>query len=71
MLTPGDHVQSTVVLTNTGNLDAASCKPVDVRGFRVYPPDETVSVFVKDAQKACSATGQGVGEVQPMAPIKK
>jgi hypothetical protein len=71
MLTPGDRVQSTVVLANAGNFDAASCKPVDVRGFRIYPPGETGAVFVEDAQQACSATGQGVGEVMPMAPMQK
>ncbi|MER7005252.1 DUF4232 domain-containing protein [Dactylosporangium sp. NPDC000555] len=42
------------------------CHTVDVAGFRVYPPDETVSVFVPWSGKACSTKGINVGEVWPV-----
>jgi hypothetical protein len=40
---------------------------VAIRGFRVYPPDETAAVFVSQPQQACSVAGHGVGRVQPIA----
>jgi hypothetical protein len=43
-----------------------SCHAVDVAGFRVYPPDETASVFVPSAAQACSANGVNVGAVSPI-----
>jgi hypothetical protein len=43
-----------------------SCHAVDVAGFRVYPPDETASVFVPWAAQACSANGVNVGAVSPI-----
>lgn len=63
-LEPGEDVHATILLANTGNFDAADCKPVDVRGFRVYPPDETAAIFVAESHTACSAEGVGVGQVQ-------
>jgi hypothetical protein len=47
--------------------DWHACKPVPVRGCRVYPPDETAAVFVSAPQKACSVKNRGVGQVQPIA----
>jgi Protein of unknown function (DUF4232) len=42
------------------------CHAVDVAGFRVYPPDETASVFVSWATRACSTKGVNVGTVSPI-----
>ncbi|MFG1990152.1 DUF4232 domain-containing protein [Actinoplanes sp. NPDC048988] len=66
-LEPGDKVHATVQIADYQNVDAASCKPVQVRGFRVYPPNETAAVFVAQPQTACSAPNQAVGQVQPVA----
>ena len=46
-----------------GSWDAAKCKPVPVRGFRVYPPDETTSIFVSEPSTTCSVKGVGTGHV--------
>jgi Protein of unknown function (DUF4232) len=43
------------------------CHTVDVTGFRVYPPDETTSVFVPFASKTCSTPGIDVGHVDPIS----
>lgn len=45
-----------------------ACHAVDVAGFRVYPPDETASVFVPWAAHACSTTGVNIGAVSPILP---
>jgi hypothetical protein len=43
-----------------------NCHAVQAAGFRVYPPDETASVFVAWAAPACSANGVDVGAVSPI-----
>jgi hypothetical protein len=45
----------------------AECKPVAVRGLRVYPPDETAAVFIAGNTTACSVNGVGRGRVRPLA----
>lgn len=63
---PGKTAYSQLVLVNASVYDKADCKPVSARGFRVYPPEETASVFVSQSQTACSAKGKGVGVVWPI-----
>ncbi|SNY28410.1 DUF4232 domain-containing protein [Paractinoplanes atraurantiacus] len=65
-LEPGDKVRAAIQIANYQNVDAASCKPVQVRGLRVYPPNETAAVFVAQPQTACSAPNQAAGQVQPV-----
>jgi hypothetical protein len=65
-LLPGVSAHATLRIPNWQNYPPESCKPVSIRGFRVYPPDETASVFVSQPQKACSVTGIGVGAVRPI-----
>ncbi len=45
-LAPGDTAYSLVAAATTEVFDPAQCKPTSVRGFRVYPPDETASMFI-------------------------
>ncbi len=42
------------------------CRPVQVAGFRVYPPDETASVFVPWPVSVCSVNGVDQGGVSPI-----
>jgi Protein of unknown function (DUF4232) len=65
-LAAGGTAHATIVLVSPGAYDTADCKPVDVRGYRIYPPDETAAIFVSLPQKACSAPGKGAGQVQPI-----
>jgi hypothetical protein len=62
-LAPGDVAYAILATHDVGMFPAGKCKPVSVRGYRVYPPDETKSVFVAGATKACSAKGVNVGNV--------
>jgi hypothetical protein len=62
-LAPGDVAYATLATHDVGMFPARQCKPVNVRGYRVYPPDETTSVIVASATKACSAKGVNAGNV--------
>lgn len=55
-LAPGQVASAIVRAVNPQNYPTATCKPVSVRGFRVYPPDETASLFLPlhGSAKACS-----------------
>jgi hypothetical protein len=66
-LKPGAAAHATIGIPNYQNYPAADCKPTDVRGFRVYPPDETAAVFVSQPMKACTVPGKGIGLVFPVA----
>lgn len=66
-LAPGALGHATLATHDVGFYDAAQCKPVSVRGYRVYPPDETKSIFVPLATKACSVKGVNKGTVSPIA----
>lgn len=62
----GGSAHAQIVTVNWQNYSEGDCKPVSVRGFRVYPPDETAAVFVSQPQTACSAKNKGVGQVFPI-----
>lgn len=66
-LTAGSVAHATIILVTAEAYDDADCHPAQVRGYRVYPPDETASVFVSAPQTACAAKGTGVGQVQPIS----
>jgi hypothetical protein len=56
-LQPGQAASAALSITNPGVYDPAQCKPVAVRGLRVYPPNNTAAAFVPlsgDVQ-GCSA----------------
>ncbi|WP_250032620.1 DUF4232 domain-containing protein [Paractinoplanes maris] len=61
-LKAGGQAHATIVVTDAPN----ACRPVQVRGFRVMPPDQVTSVFVSRPQDACRDTGQSGGHVQPI-----
>lgn len=56
-LAPGKAASAQVRMVNVRNVDEAACKPVAVRGLRVYPPGDTASLFVPfDGGEGCSVT---------------
>jgi hypothetical protein len=66
VLAPGGVAHAQVRHANP-EMYGPDCHPVQVAGFRVYPPDETAAVFVPWASQACSAKGVNLGEVWPIA----
>jgi hypothetical protein len=55
-LDPGKAATAQLRLVNVHNFDEAACKPTPVRGFRVYPPGDTASLFVPMDGTGCAAT---------------
>jgi hypothetical protein len=53
-LAPGQVASSDVALADPGVFDPSACKPVQVAGLRVYPPDSFAAMFVSDPRTACS-----------------
>lgn len=56
---PGGSAVAPVGFVNVRNYDAAVCKPTPVRGLRVYPPQETASMFVAMDGLGCAGTPPG------------
>ncbi|HVV23111.1 MAG TPA: DUF4232 domain-containing protein [Pseudonocardiaceae bacterium] len=53
------QVASTVIHSvDVGVFDASQCKPTTVRGYRIYPPDETRSMFIalSGGVRGCAGT---------------
>ncbi len=67
VLQTGGAVTANVDMTSTGPYDAATCKPVPVRGFRVYPPGSYTAAFVPLPLTACSNPALKTLQVTPIA----
>ncbi|MBL7258606.1 DUF4232 domain-containing protein [Paractinoplanes lichenicola] len=68
---PGAKAYVLLLWPYYANCDSAKCRPAQVRGYRVYPPDETAAIFVSDQQTVCAAPGVGTGRVRPVAAAAK
>ncbi len=69
-LASGETASALLHETNYQNFEPAACKPVEVRGLRVYPPGSKASFFVAKPGKQCSGTSLpdpalSVGVVRP------
>ncbi|TCP57127.1 uncharacterized protein DUF4232 [Tamaricihabitans halophyticus] len=53
-LAPGASARVDVGFVNVHNFDPAQCEPTDVRGLRIYPPQETNAMFVPLATTGCA-----------------
>jgi hypothetical protein len=58
-LKPGGVASAVVGFVNVHNFEEAACKPTPVKGLRVYPPGETVSMFVEAPGTGCAGTPPG------------
>ena len=54
-LAPKAIASSVVTVTDVSVFDASACKPTSVRGFRVYAPDDTASLFIARSGTGCAA----------------
>jgi hypothetical protein len=64
---PGASAHAQLNITNAGNYDAATCNPKTADGLRVYPPNETHSLFVAaTSYTACQKTSVVVIQVRPL-----
>ncbi|MFQ6395627.1 DUF4232 domain-containing protein [Nocardia sp. KC 131] len=53
-LSPGGQGSALVYALNVSNIAPEQCQPVSVSGLRIYPPDNTVSLYLERAGTACS-----------------
>jgi hypothetical protein len=53
-LAPGQVASSVVAMTDVGVFDPGACQPTPTRGFRVYPPNSTASMFVAENGTGCA-----------------
>jgi hypothetical protein len=53
MLKAGTRAQAKLQVTTAENYPTKRCRPAQAEGFRVYPPNETHSAFVRRATTAC------------------
>ena len=53
-LRPGDSTNAGLVMVNPDPYPAEQCKQVDVRGLRVYPPNETAAMFLPTTGAGCA-----------------
>lgn len=58
-LKPGDSAFADVGFVQVGNFDPEECKPTEVRGLRVYPPQEYDSMFLANPGTGCAGTPPG------------
>ena len=66
-LAPGASAHAQLNITNAGNYDPTTCKPKVADGLRVYPPNETHSIFVAStAYTACQSVSIVVIQVRPL-----
>lgn len=56
---PGASAEAPVGFTQVRNYDEAVCKPTAVRGLRVYPPQETASMFIPLEGTGCAGNPPG------------
>jgi hypothetical protein len=53
-LAPGAMASAQLEMTDVSVFDASACQPTSVRGLRVYPPDNTASLYVDDPGTGCA-----------------
>ncbi|MFC9516524.1 DUF4232 domain-containing protein [Nocardiaceae bacterium NPDC056970] len=66
-LTPGSTSTAMVRAVEVQNYPADTCAPTPVAGLRVYPPNDTGSIFVPYATTGCSKTGDGLNQLSVQA----
>ncbi len=66
-LAPGQTASAQLKTPNIGNLPKAACHRATAASLRVYPPNDTVPVFVSTRIGVCAGRGPG-GSVWAVVP---
>ena len=71
VLQPGDKTSATLQEVDPGSYDKSTCKPTPVDGLRIYPPNNTESLFVKqDGAVGCAKQKVQLLFLRPYQPVK-
>ncbi len=65
VLAPGKAAEAVVLVADAGNFPA-SCRPVQARGLRVYPPGDFLSLYLPDALRTCANPADRTLQVGPV-----
>ena len=68
-LAPGAQARTGLKITNVGLLDAAACQPQDADGLRIYPPENTDSLYVAVPGLQACAGEVDILSVQPITQL--
>lgn len=68
-LAPGAQARAGLKITNVGLLDAAACQPQDADGLRIYPPENTDSLYVAVPGLQACAGEVDILSVQPITEL--
>lgn len=68
-LAPGAQARAGLKITNVGLLDAAACQPQDADGLRIYPPENTDSLYVAVPGLQACAGEVDILSVQPITQL--
>ncbi len=69
VLRPGGRAAATLRITQAENYSPDKCRPSPTHGLRVYPPNDTQSVYVGYDALACEATGVHLLSLKPYRAI--
>ncbi len=65
-LTTGASAHSVLQVVEAANFPASRCGMTKVPGLRVYPPNQTTSLYVPAQEEACSDSSTVVMDVEPL-----
>jgi Protein of unknown function (DUF4232) len=65
-LDPGGVAHAWLQVAEAGNFPAHSCQPQTVQWLKVFPPDQTVAVYVNHSFDACASLGAPLLFVMPV-----
>jgi hypothetical protein len=65
-LAPGASASATLGIVDAGNFPS-DCNKTSVTGLRVYPPEQTASLYISHADSACASTKYVTLHVNPFA----
>lgn len=68
-LAPGASASALVMATDVDNYPTAQCNPVPVPGLRVYPPNDTDSLYVPYSGTACSLPSPETAQLRVRAVV--
>jgi Domain of unknown function (DUF4232) len=66
-LAPGTQHSASIGIVETGNFSASQCKPVTAAGLKVFPPNQTRSVTLKQKFSTCSSAATTSLRVTPVS----
>ncbi|MDQ1415337.1 MAG: hypothetical protein QOF81_950 [Acidimicrobiaceae bacterium] len=65
-LSPGHAARATLIEVNSLNYPPDTCRLTQVGGLRIYPPNQTVALFVPQTARACANPADAILSIGPL-----